>query len=439
MQQTRAYKIVLAVLAAFVAVGLAAYVYQLIGGLGVTGMSNGTSWGLYIACFMFFGGMSAGSLIVASAASVFKIGPYRTVAVPAVLLSLVCICVAGAFVLVDLGGIVRVLNLLVSPNLASPLLWDIVVITLVLVIDVVYLYFLTSRRAGASRVDVIARIALPAAVVVLSVEAWIFGLQIAREGWYSTIMAPLFVASALDSGLALLLVALVWMNRSEVFAVSRRLVASLAALLAVFVAVDGYLVGCEVLTMAYPGTEQGSAVFGEMVAGATAPFFWIEVIAGVLVPFCILVFTGNRRRTGLVVLACAGVLAGVFCKRLWLLLTSFIYPNVSGAPGLVSGSSSTQGLGGMDGWAVSSSYVPALPELLVAIGLAALGVLAFLVLAQRFLRYDSDEAAAVEAVGCEARFDGAAFDAVPAAGAPAAAPSEAGCGARPPKGARDGR
>lgn len=31
--------------------GIGAWIYQLINGLGVTGMNNGTSWGLYIACF----------------------------------------------------------------------------------------------------------------------------------------------------------------------------------------------------------------------------------------------------------------------------------------------------------------------------------------------------------------------------------------------------
>lgn len=130
------------------------------------------------------------------------------------------------------------------------------------------------------------------------------------------------------------------------------------------------------------------AELGQLFAGATAPFFWIEIIAGVIVPFCILVFAKNRRRTGLVALACAGVVVGVFCKRIWLLFTSFIFPNASGAPGLISGSSSSQGAAGIDGWAVASSYAPTLPEIMIAVGMVALGVLAFLVLTKVFLTYD---------------------------------------------------
>ncbi len=403
MQLTKTYKIAFAVLGVLVALGMGAYVYQFVGGLGVTGMSNGTSWGLYIASFMFFVGLSAGGLIVASSASIFHVTEYKKVALPAIIVSLICICIAGAFVLIDLGGIVRILNLFASPNFVSPLLWDICVITTYLVINLIYLYFMTSKKPGAQdRVAIVSRFALPVAILVHSVTAWIFGLQIAREGWYSTIMAPLFVASAMDSGLALLLLALVWMNRAKVFATSKKLVANLAGLLAVCIAVDGYMVGCEVLTMAYPGTDMGAAVLAQMTTGATAPFFWIEVIAGVVVPFCILVFAKNRRRTGLVVLACCGVVAGVFCKRIWLLFTSFIYPNVSGAPGLISGSSSSRGLYGMDGWAVSSSYAPAVTEILILVGMIALGILAFLVLGKVLLKYDPAQAAADDAAAaCE--------------------------------------
>ncbi|HBT95033.1 MAG TPA: oxidoreductase, partial [Coriobacteriia bacterium] len=40
--------------------GFGVWVYQLMNGLAVTGMNNATSWGLYITCFMFFVGLSAG-------------------------------------------------------------------------------------------------------------------------------------------------------------------------------------------------------------------------------------------------------------------------------------------------------------------------------------------------------------------------------------------
>lgn len=265
-------KMTYGILGAFVVAGVAAWIYQLINGLGVTGMNNGVSWGLYITCFMFFVGLSAGGLIVASSASVFHIAEYKKVALPAVICSTVCICLAGMFVLIDLGGIQRVWRIITGPNPTSVLLWDMVVITCYLIINVVYLVFMCSKRPGAEhKVSIVSRFALPVAILVHSVTAWIFGLQLAKE-WYSAIMAPIFVASAMDSGLALLLLSLMGLNKSGLFKIEKKLISSLAGLLATCIAIDAFFIGCECLTMAYPGAK-GAEALGIMATGITAPFF----------------------------------------------------------------------------------------------------------------------------------------------------------------------
>ena len=215
MELIKRYKVLAAILAVVVAVGVGCWVYQLIFGLTVTGMNNGTSWGLYITNFMFFVGLSAGGLIVASSASVFHITKFKAVALPAIILSTVCICAAGMFVLIDLGGIQRVWRILTGPNPTSPLLWDVCVITCYLIINVFYLVFMT--RGNQHAVSIVSRFALPCAILVHSVTAWIFGLEAAKEGWYTAIMAPIFVASAMDSGLALLLVVLGVLKKAGIY------------------------------------------------------------------------------------------------------------------------------------------------------------------------------------------------------------------------------
>ena len=225
-------------------VGAGVYVYQLMFGLGITGMNNSTSWGLYLTCFMFFVGLSAGGLIVASSASIFGIKKYKAVALPAVILSLVCICCAGVCVLVDLGGIQRIWRMVTGLNFMSPLAWDMIVITLYLVINLVYLYFMCSAKADPAKVAVVSRFALPVAILVHSVTAWIFGLEIAREAWHTAILAPIFVASALDSGLALLVLALFGLRARGVFQTPNELITSLAGLLCTCIAVDAYFIGC---------------------------------------------------------------------------------------------------------------------------------------------------------------------------------------------------
>lgn len=371
----------IAVLAAVVVAAVCCWVWQQMCGLGITGMNNSNSWGLYITAFMFFVGLSAGGLIVASSAHVFGIESFKRVSVPAVITSIVCICCAGAFVLIDLGGVARVWRMLVGLNFTSPLAWDMMVITCYLVINVLDLVWLV--RGDERKVAVLSRVALPVAILVHSVTAWIFGLQIAKA-WYSAIMAPIFVASACDSGLALLLICLLALDRAGLFKFDRALMKSLAGLLATFIAVDAFFIGCECLTMGYPGAGEVGAL-AIMATGKTAPFFWAEIIGGLAVPFLMLVFARNRENPVLVVAASALVVIGVFCKRVWLLFTSFTVPNVYGGNGITLGTQAAQLGDAGDVWTLLGVYAPTLPEMVIFAGVICAGALAYLVLSKALL------------------------------------------------------
>lgn len=377
-------KVGAAVLVALMVIGFCAYVFQLTQGLCVTGMSNGVSWGLYITCFMFFVGLSAGGLIVASSAHVFHIESFKRVAMPAVITSTVCICCAGAFILIDLGGIQRIWNMFVHLNFTSPLAWDMCVITTYLVINILDIVWL--RRGDERKVQILSYVALPVAILVHSVTAWIFGLEIAKEGWYSAIMAPIFVASAMDSGLALLMCVLAASKKAGVFDCGEKLFADLARLLATFIAVDAFFIGCELLTVAYPGAAGATELLGIMTSGATAPFFWFEILGGLLVPFLLLASAKRRQRTGVVVAASALVMAGVLCKRVWLLFTSFIMTNVYGAPGISSGSTAARGADGFGMWALTGSYMPTPVEVAVVIAVVSFCILGIAVLSKKLVK-----------------------------------------------------
>ena len=373
-------------LAATVAIGLVLYVIQLINGLGVTGMNNSTSWGLYLTTFMFFVGLSAGGLIVASSASIFHIEKFKAVALPAVICSLVCICCAGICVLVDLGGVQRIWRMLVGLNFTSPLAWDMIVITLYIVLNILYLVFMCGKKADADKVAVISRFALPCAILVHSVTAWIFGLEIAKEAWNTALLAPIFVASAMDSGLALLMLVLFGLKAKGLFETSKELFSSLAGLLCTCTAVDFYFIFCEVLTTAYNGTAAGNAVIDTLLFGGTAPFFWFEIICGLVVPFAILVFAKNRQNMKMVGLASILVVLGVFCKRCWLMFTGFATPNIVGGNGITLGTSAAQTGDASAVWSVMGTYMPTVSEVLVTLGIFALAALAIVMLSNKLLK-----------------------------------------------------
>ena len=75
---------------------------------------------------------------------------------------------------------------------------------------------------------------------------------------------------------------------------------------------------------------------------------------------------------------------GVFCKRVWLLFTSFVTPNVYGGAGITLGTSAAQ-QPYANIWSLGGTYVPTVPEVLVALGVISLGVLIFLVLSEKLL------------------------------------------------------
>ena len=379
MQTKQFSKPTLGVFAALAVVGICCWVFQLMNGLAVTGMSNINSWGLYICMFMLFVGLSAGGLIVASSAHVFGIEKFKAVAKPAV------ICSAGMLVLVDLGGIQRVWRMITGPNPSSVLLWDMCIITIYLIINILDLVWM--QKGDEEKVRKLSYVALPVAILVHSVTAWIFGLQIARA-WYTAIMAPIFVASALDSGLALLLLGLMLLDKVGIAKLDGDLMASLGKLLATFICVDAFFIGCELLTMAYPGAGEAVAL-SEMLTGATAPFFWFEIIGGLLVPFLILAVAKNREKRGMVALASALVVLGVACKRVWLLFTSFIHPNVYGAEGITTGTHAAQA-DPANMWATLGSYAPTLPEAMIVLGVISVGVLIFMVLSNKLVAGDAE-------------------------------------------------
>jgi molybdopterin-containing oxidoreductase family membrane subunit len=377
------------------AAGVAAFVYQFANGLVVTGMRNVVMWGQYILFFMFFVGLSAGGLIVASAGRLFGVRAFKPITRLAVLEATVAVILAATFILPDLGRPERILNIPLYFNPTSPMVWDIAIVMLYMAMSAGYVWLYTradlARRGswlalGTGTSDramarehrakaVMAWIALPAAIMLHSITAWIFGLQISRGFWYSSIMAPMFIASALVSGMGLVILLALVLRRLGRLAFPDDLVAMLGGLLAVFITVEGFLLLAEYLTSLYPGAPEAAAA-RRMLSGPYLPLFLFEVVIGLAVPFLILAVRRLRRRPVWVALASAIAIVGIFVHRLNLVLNGLSYPNIGLPPGLPIGRA-------QDGasFAMSSFYAPTIIEWLVVLGILAFGGLLFTVAA----------------------------------------------------------
>lgn len=363
--------------AAITVAGLVLWGIQLTGGLVQTGMRNFDSWGLYITCFMFLVGLSAGGLIISSVPRALGLKGFGGISKVAVWTSICCTILAIGFVVIDLGQPLRLWELFAYSNLGSPLMWDIAVISIYLILSIVYLWATLKAEAGkVSEVAlrIISVIALVTAILVHSVTAWIFGLQQAHEFWHTALLAPWFVSSALVCGTALVLIVVVALRRAGYMELAQENVVKMTKMLGAFIVVDLYFFGCDLLTSAFPGGS-GAEVVDMLVAGPLAPFFWVEIIGCVLA--AIVCFVPKLRTNPLVVVASLLAIVGIFCKRVQLLVGGFQIPNLDYA-GPITPSSITDWTAGMTGAYQGMAYWPTPLEFGIVIGVFGLGVLIML-------------------------------------------------------------
>ena len=373
----RGLNIAIGVSAVVVVAGLVLWAMQLSGGMVQTGMRNLNSWGLYITSFMFFVGLSAGGLIISSVPKAFGIAGFGGISKVAVMSSIACTVAAIGMVVVDLGQPARLWELFAYSNLGSPLMWDILVLGTYLILSCFYLWAQVRAEVGRmsrTALRAVSVVALVCAVLVHSVTAWIFGLQQGREMWHTALLAPWFVSSALVCGTALVMTVAIALRRAGYLELDQSYMVKLAKLLGAFVMVDLYFFGCDLLTEAFPGGS-GAEVVAMLVSGPLAPYFWTEIVG--CAACAVICFVPALRTNTLLVIGSLLAIAGIFCKRVQLLVGGFQIANLDYAGPLTSMQHTAwdSGLSGIYG---SMVYWPTPLEAGVTLGVVALGALVFL-------------------------------------------------------------
>ncbi len=374
----------------FVAVGWALYYYsaQFLQGLGVTGLNKPVYWGLYIANFIFAVGLSAGGIAVSALVHLLEKEEMKPVAIMAEAMATSFLVLAALFIIVDLGQPTRLFFVLLYPHLSSPLLWDVIIISSYLVLCSALLYFsaraellrrrgsdpkwrwavhlftlghtsLSPEALGRDRqlLRTLAIISIPGAVALHSVTAWILGLVKGQPGWNTPILAPLFIVSALVSGLAAVILAVILGRRLFALTVEEEVIQTLGRYLLFLIPVLMYLLFSEFLTMGYSGTPTHLQVFEEVLWGRFSRIFWFDAVVGILLPLVLLGLPWTRTVTGIGV-ASFLVVVGVFAERTYVLLPSLM----RSAPFMATG----------------AAYAPTAVEWSLMVGAYALGFLIFL-------------------------------------------------------------
>lgn len=361
VQGGRWFWIVAAALAVIVGIGVVAYGYQIVSGIGVTGLNDDVFWGIYTVNLVAFIGVSYGGAVVSAILRLTQASWRAPITRLAEAMALVSLAIGALFPIVHLGRPERLWQFFVSPNLSSPLVWDMAAISTYLIATLIFLYLPLIPDLAACRdrlgesagrwrnglygllsvgwsnlpqqkrllgwgTTVMAIMIIPLAVVVHSVLAWAFSLT-SRAGWHSSIWGPYFVIAALLSGVATVILVVAAFRKAyhlEAYIGEKQFRYLSFIMLALGLAYL-YFTFSEFLTEGYVLDEETAPLLDALLLENFAPLFWGFVIFGGAIPTALVILPWTRNITGITVAAALAV-SGLWLKRFLMVIPPLTNP-----------------------------------------------------------------------------------------------------------------
>ena len=363
--KSRGYTALVMILALLSLSGFVSFIISYVEGHQVFGSSNVIPWGMPIVLTIYLIGLSAGSLILSSLTYVFGREEYRPIARMAVYLAIVLIFGAMLSIAIDLGRpekFWRLFMFFYMNNMASMFAINGILYGGYFVISLAYLGFIFANQPRLTRGTGI--IAVCWAVLVHMGTGAIFGFIAARETWVSPIKPFEFLAAALTSGLALLILAVILILKFTGREVKREMITSLGSLLSVFIIILLVLVFVDKLTHIYSPARDATMF---MLTGRFSWIFWaFQIGMGVVIPLVILFNPRLKKTIRGVTFAAASVVIGVFFERYYLVIPGAAYPQHY-YPGKIEGV-----------WGATGSFPITPVETVLSVGIVALLGLLFI-------------------------------------------------------------
>ncbi|MFH1735886.1 MAG: NrfD/PsrC family molybdoenzyme membrane anchor subunit [bacterium] len=318
------YRVMMIVFAVLAGVGLLATFYIIQKGLWVTGMYTRVPWGLQIVMAVYYIGLSAGSLVISGLYGVFGKLEYKPFARIAVYIAMLFLIAGLLSILTDQGRMDRVfIQPFVHFNLQSMFSINPILYVGHILICVLYLWALFYEKKKLTKI--VATLAFGWAFCVHSGTGAIFGFG-ARMLYESPLLPASFVAAAMASGTALMIIMIVALFKLTKRHLDDELIIWLGRFLAICIIVVLYFLAVENAYRAYVVELRSAAVY-YLFGGMHSLLFWIGLIfIGLVIPMIILF----RRKTGKsvkwIVLASSMVIIGVLCERYVIVIPGLTYP-----------------------------------------------------------------------------------------------------------------
>ena len=349
-----------------VSLGVASFSYQLYRGIGIWGNNSPTFWALDITNFVFWIGISHAGTLISAILRLVNAGWRRPVTRCAEVITAFALMIGAMFPIIHLGRpwlffwLVPYPNQrFIWPNFRSPLVWDFFAISTYLTGSTLFLFLpaipdfalMRDQMTGLRRrvysvlalgwqgttkqwhrleaaMQIMAIAIVPVAVSVHTIVSFDFSMSPVPM-WHSTIFGPYFVAGAIFSGIAALIVAMAVLRK--VLHLEEYLhpihFQNLGKLLLLMSLLWGYFTFAERLTTWYGNAPAEMAVFWETQTGSYAPLFWTMVLCNFVIPFPILAIKRLRTITGCVI-ASSTIVVGMWLERFLIVVPSLATKNL---------------------------------------------------------------------------------------------------------------
>jgi molybdopterin-containing oxidoreductase family membrane subunit len=323
----RRYHVWMGSLTLIILVGAYAYSVQLRHGLGVTGMSDHVSWGLYIANFTFLVGLAAAALMLVLPAYILEDVDFGRAVLMAEAVAVAALVMCLTFVVVDLGNPLASWHLI--PRIGylnwprSLLAWDVIVLNGYLALNLaIPLYILYSHFAGRTpdkrKYLPWMYIAVMWAVSIHLVTAFLLAGLPARPFWNTALLGPRFLASAFTAGPAFVIVLLWFIRRETKYDIADRAFTKLALITTVAAQINLVMLVSELFYKFYSPTHHGINArylfFGLGEHHALVPWIWMAIALNVLATVALMIHP-LRRNPRWLMPACAILFVSIWIEK----------------------------------------------------------------------------------------------------------------------------
>jgi Ni/Fe-hydrogenase subunit HybB-like protein len=282
-------------LSMLIVAGMLAYYRQAVHGLGVTGMTDQVSWGLYIANFTFLVGVAAAAVMMVIPGYLYRNHEIKGSVLLGELVAIGAIIMCLLFVMADLGRPDRMWHMM--PPFGkfnfpiSMLAWDVLVLNGYLLLNLhVPGYLLYKKYRGETPAKGLylpfVYISIVWAISIHTVTAFLYTGLAGRPYWNAAILAPRFIASAFCAGPAFIILVLEVVRAYTRYPLGVRVISFLRMVVLIAGLINVFLLVSEVFTEFYADSAHVASArylfFGLHGYNALVPWIWTSIVANVL-------------------------------------------------------------------------------------------------------------------------------------------------------------